>query len=176
MRELGTSHSPYGRFVTMTRRRMTASSASLLLGIALMAGCSSPPPPPKPVITAVQLTLVAGAEVNPDVRGRASPLTVRVYALKSVAAFEGADFFSLFDKDQATLGAELVQREEVLLRPGESRVVEMTLSPDARAIAVMAAFRDLDRARWREVRALDVGKPLNATVRLGARQIGIEPK
>ena len=174
MRELGTSHSPYGPVVTMTRRRAAASAAGLLLGVALLAGCASPPP--KPVLMAVQLTLVAGADVNPDVRGRASPITVRVYALKTTQAFESADFFSLFDKDQATLGAELVQREEVLLRPGERRTVEMTLAPDAKAIAVMAAFRDLDRARWREVRALDVGKPLNATVRLGARLIGIEPK
>lgn len=177
MREPGTSHSPYGRVVTLMRRRAVASSVGLLLGIALLTGCSSPPPPsPKPVVTAVQLTLVAGVDVNPDVRGRASPLTVRVYALKNVTDFEGADFFSLFDKDQATLGAELVQREEVLLRPGESRTVDMTLPPDAKAIAVMAAYRDLDRARWREVRALDVGKPLNATIRFGARHIAIEPR
>ena len=174
MRELGTSHSPYGHVVTMTRRRTAASVAGLLLGVALLAGCASTPP--KPVVTRVLLTLMAGADVNPDVHGRASPVTVRIYALKTTNAFESADFFSLFDKDQVTLGTELVQREEVLLRPEESRTVEMTLAPDAKAIAMMAAFRDLDRARWREVRALDVGKPLNATVRFGARHIGVELK
>ena len=127
------------------------------------------------MVTPVALNLVAGPDANPDARGRASPLTVRVYALKTPAPFEAADFFSLFEKDQATLGGELVQREEMLLRPGESRKLAMTLSADVKALAFMAAFRDLDRARWREVRMLDVGKPHDLTVTFGARQISVQP-
>ena len=140
-----------------------------LAAFTLMAGCAS-----KPVVTPVALTLTAAADANPDARGRASPLTVRVYALKSPGPFEAADFFSLFDKDQATLGAELVQREELLLRPGESRKLDMTLPPDAKAIGVLAAYRDLDRSRWREVRTLEVGKPQALTVNLGAREVRID--
>jgi type VI secretion system protein VasD len=101
---------------------------------------------------------------------------VRVYALKTSGAFESADFFSLFEKDQATLGAEMAQREELLLRPGDSRKLEMTLAADVKAIGVMAAYRDLDRARWREVRVVEPGKPLVLTTTFGARQIRIEPK
>ena len=112
------------------------------------------------------MTLVAGADANPDARGRASPLTVRVYALKTSGAFESADFFSLFEKDQATLGAEMVQREEMLLRPGDSKKLEMTLAADIKAIGVMAAYRDLDRARWREVRVVEPGKALVLTTDL----------
>jgi type VI secretion system protein VasD len=170
MRTLGTHHSSYeGLPVSASRRRVAA------LGLAaaglLIAGCAS-----KPVVTPVSITLVAGADANPDARGRASPLTVRVYALKSPGPFEAADFFSLFEKDQATLGAELVQREEVLLRPGESRKLDLTLPADAKAIAVMAAFRDLDRARWREVRAVTPGQPQTLNVSFGARQIRIDAK
>ena len=156
MRVPGTRRSPYGRLHCSWR--------------LALAGCASH----KPVVTPVAMTVVAGADANPDARGRASPLTVRVYALKSPGPFEGADFFSLFEKDTATLGAELVQREELLLRPGDSKKLEMTLAADAKAIGVMAAFRDLDRARWREVRAVEPGKPLTLTVTLGARQIQID--
>jgi type VI secretion system protein VasD len=147
----------------------------MLLAIAFAAGCSSPPPPPppKPVVTPISMTLAAGADANPDARGRASPLTVRVYALKASGAFEAADFFSLFEKDQATLGAEMAQREELLLRPGDSKKLEMTLAADIKAIGVMAAYRDLDRARWREVRAIEPGKPLLVGVNFGARQIQV---
>ena len=145
----------------------------MLLALAFAAGCSSPPPPPKPVVTPIAMTLAAGADANPDARGRASPLTVRVYALKTSGAFEAADFFSLFEKDQATLGAEMAQREELLLRPGDSKKIEMTLAADIKAIGVMAAYRDLDRARWREVRAIEPGKPLLVGVNFGARQIQI---
>lgn len=157
-----------------TRRLSYGLGLLLLLLGALVAGCAKPPPPP--VVTRVALTLTAGADANPDARGRASPLTARVYALKTSGAFEAADFFSLFEKDQATLGAEMVQREEFLLRPGDSKKLEMTLAPDVKALGVMAAFRDLDRARWREVRVLEVGKPVTLEVTFGARQIRIESK
>ncbi|MDR6887739.1 MULTISPECIES: type VI secretion system lipoprotein TssJ [Variovorax] len=170
MRTLGTHHSSYGRSPAAVSRRLALASGLVLTGM-LVAGCA-----PKPVVTTVSITLVAGADANPDARGRASPLTVRVYALKSPGPFEGADFFSLFEKDQATLGAELVQREEMLLRPGETRKVDLTLPPDAKAIGVMAAFRDLDRARWREVRPVQTGKAQAMTVTFGARQIRVESK
>jgi type VI secretion system protein VasD len=174
MRELGTRHSPYGRIRGVDLGRVPAGLGLLLAGV-LLAACAAKPPPP-PIVTPVAMTLVAGADANPDARGRASPLTVRVYALKTSGAFEAADFFSLFEKDQATLGAEMVQREEVLLRPGDSRKLEMTLAADVKAIGVMAAFRDLERARWREVRVVEPGKALNWNVGFGARQIRIEAK
>ena len=146
----------------------------LSLLCVLLVSCASKPPPP--VMTPVVITLVGGADINPDARGRASPLTARVFALKTTGAFESADFFSLFEKDQATLGAEMVQREELLLRPGDSKKLEMTLAPDVKAIAVMAAYRDLDRARWREVRVLEVGKVNIYKLTFGARQIAIEAR
>lgn len=168
MQDTGTSHSPYGRCIPRIGRR-----AALLLGLALVAA-SCGAPPPKPVVTNVSLNIVAAKDANPDARGRASPLTVRVYVLKAPGPFEGADFFSLYDKDQATLGAEMVKREELLINPGESRKLEFTLEPDAKNIAVLAAYRDLERARWRDLKPLEVGKPNSFNVDLGARQVRIE--
>ncbi len=178
MATLGTHHSSYEGFAgAASRRRAMAFGLAGFTALAatglLLAGCAAPP---KPVVTPVSITLVAGADANPDARGRASPLTVRVYALKSPGPFVGADFFSLFEKDQATLGAELVQREEVLLRPGESKKLDLVLPADAKAIGVMAAFRDLDHAHWREVRAVEPGKGQILTVGFGARLIKIDAK
>ncbi|OUL99154.1 type VI secretion system lipoprotein TssJ [Variovorax sp. JS1663] len=176
MSKPGTRRSPYGRLRNAGRRRLLSGLGLLAAGL-LAAGCAKPPPPPPPpVTTPVAMTLVAGADANPDARGRASPLTVRVYALKTSSAFESADFFSLFEKDQATLGAEMAQREEVLLRPGDSKKLEMVLAADIKAIGVMAAYRDLERARWREVKPVEPGKPLVLTTSFGARQIRIETK
>ncbi|MDP9603845.1 UNVERIFIED_ORG: type VI secretion system protein VasD [Variovorax paradoxus] len=170
MRTLGTHHSSYEGFLGAATRRRIA-----ILGLAgaglLLAGCAA-----KPVVTTVAVTLTAGADANPDARGRASPLTVRVYALKSPGPFEGSDFFSLFEKDQATLGAELVQREEVLLRPGETKKLDFNLPPDAKSMGVMAAYRDLDRARWREVRPVVTGKAQALDVTFGARAMRVDSK
>jgi type VI secretion system protein VasD len=170
MRTLGTHHSSYEGLLGAATRRHIAALGLAAAGL-FIAGCAS-----KPVVTTVAVTLTAGADANPDARGRASPLTVRVYALKSPGPFEGADFFSLFEKDQATLGAELVQREEVLLRPGETKKLDFNLPPDAKSIGVMAAFRDLDRARWREVRPVTTGKAQALDVNLGARAMRIDAK
>lgn len=166
MRDLGTDRLSYDR-----RSFLTWTGAGLL-GAGGLVGCASAP---KPVVTPVSLTLAAGADVNPDARGRASPLAIRVYALKSAAPFESADFFALFEKDQATLGAELVHREEALLRPGESRALKFVLPADAKSLAFLAAYRDLERARWRELRAVQPGQPVNWQVVFGARQIRIDP-
>jgi len=126
------------------------------------------------VVSQVKLSVAAGTDVNPDARNRPSPITVRVYALKSAATFEAADFFSLFEKDAAVLGADVVSREELLMRPGDSKPLEMKLPPEAKALAVFAAYRDLDRARWRAVRVIEVGKAVNLQIKVAARQISIE--
>ena len=144
------------------------ATALMLFSAWMLSACAS-----KPVVTPVTLTVAASVDVNPDSRNRASPILVRVYALKSTGPFDNADFFSLFEKDQATLGAELVQREELLLKPGDSRLLKMTLAADVKAIAVMGAYRDLERARWRAVRPVELGKPLNLTVMFGARQVQV---
>jgi type VI secretion system protein VasD len=147
--------------------------AAVSLAVAL-AGCASPPPPP--IVSSVQLSVAAGADANPDARKRASPVTVRVYALKSSAPFDAADFFSLYEKDTATLGAELVQREEFLLRPGEEKAIPLKFGPEVKAIGVMAAFRDLERARWRAVHVVDIGKSVELKVKLSGSQVSLEQK
>jgi type VI secretion system protein VasD len=149
--------------------------AAVSLALAL-AGCASPPPPPPPIVSSIQLSVAAGADANPDARKRASPVTVRVYALKSSAPFDAADFFSLYEKDTATLGAELVQREEFLLRPGEEKAMPLKFGPEVKAIGVMAAFRDLERARWRAVHVVDIGKSVELKVKLSGSQISLEHK
>jgi len=140
--------------------------------LALAVGCATK----GDVVTKVSLNLMASDDTNPDANGRASPLTVRLYVLKSPSAFISADFFSLYDNDIATLGADLVQREEALLRPGEAKKFDFVLKPDAVAIGVTAAYRDLESAIWRELHVLDVGKQYGLDLLFGARQIQIAPR
>ena len=86
----------------------------LACAVALAVGCGSSPPLLRGAIT-------VEPNVNPDRAGRPSPIVVRVYELKSVAAFNGADFFALFENEQATLSSELIGREEFQLQPAETR-------------------------------------------------------
>lgn len=152
----------------MIRARL--ARALLLAGGAMLAvGCGSSPP------------LLRGAinvdpNVNPDRAGRPSPIVVRVYELKSVAAFNGADFFALFDNEQATLSGELVGREEFQLQPAEKRQYQRQLQPETKFIGVVGAFRDLEQSRWRQaVPVPPKSKPM-ITIGLQARAVTIAVK
>ncbi len=170
-----TVHSSYARhgFMTLTP---THGRWCWLLAVAagtLLTACAAPE---KPVTTPVTLNLVAAPDTNPDVQGRASPLVTRYYVLKAPGAFESADFFALQDKDTATLGADLVQREEFILRPGERRRVQLTLAADVKALGFTGAYRDLSHARWRLSTTLTPGQPVNLTVTFGAQGIALIPR
>jgi type VI secretion system protein VasD len=125
--------------------------------------------PPPPVAFAVEVSATA----NPDATGRASPVVVRLYELKSPVAFESADFFSLFDRESQTLGADLVARDEYQLKPGEQVLLARALRPGARYFAVAVAYRDLERARWRAVQTLPGSAPNGIGVRIDTRNVTV---
>src|SRR3974390_3469030 len=100
------------------------------LACAALIACGSKPPPPPPAPppppppTVVEARFVTTAAPNPDPNGRPLPVVVRVYELKSTAAFDSADFFSLWDKDQGTLGPEMISRDEYSMTPNEEKKFE----------------------------------------------------
>jgi len=123
-----------------------------LLGIAsvayaVLAGCGGAPPPPPPTVAA--LTITASADANPDGSGNGAPVAVRIYQLAGTAAFDQADFFQLYNNDQALLGADLLGRDEVTIAPGASQPLVKEMKSGATAIGVVAAFRDIQHANWR---------------------------
>ena len=136
----------------------------LTVGMAVvLASCASGPPKP----AQVKGTIEASLQANPSASKRPSPLLLRVYELKSAAVFNSADFMSLYQRDQAELAADLVGREEFVLAPGESKGYSKTLSPDTRFLGVMAAYRDIEHARWRSVVPVQPGKKHEITIRAG---------
>lgn len=144
---------------------------SAVIAIAALAGCAGSPKPLPP--TVVQIALSADAGVNPDNRGRASPVVVRVLELKTLAAFNAADFFSLWEREKETLGEDLVAREELLLRPGEEKKLDRKPLPETRHIGVIAAYRDLERAKWRGAYAVVAHQTQTIAVVLDARNVSI---
>ncbi len=135
---------------------------------SVIAGCASAPPPTPTEITGM---LQASAQINPSVSKRPSPLLVRVYELKSATAFNNADFVSLYQRDAAELGAEMVGREEFTVNPGDSRPLTKMGAPETRFVGVFAAFRDLDHAKWRGVVAIQPG--LKQRIVISAEELSI---
>lgn len=132
----------------------------LAASAALAAGCASQPAP-----TMLAGSVVASAGLNPSVSGRPSPLLLRLYELKSDTAFKQADFMSLYQSDQAALGAEMVAREEIMLQPGQTHPLARALDAQTRHLGVVAAYRDLERAVWRATVAVQPGRANRLTIR-----------
>lgn len=141
------------------------AAAMACLAAWFLAGCGSAPKPPKP--TSVVGNIVAAAQLNPTAARQPRPLVVRIYELKSTAAFATADFMSLYQGDQAAIGAEMVSREEMTLQPGQTIPYKKTLSPDTRFIGVVAAYRDLEHATWRTVVAVQPAQEQKLTIQAG---------
>lgn len=152
-------------------RRVQVGLAGLVCAIA--AGCSSPP---KPVVTTVAGSIEASPRLNPSINQRPSPLLMRVYELRTPAAFSNADFMALYQSDQAALATDIVAREEFMLQPGENRAVRKTLAADTRYIGVLGIYRNLEKATWRAVVPVQVGKAQTLTVKAGELAVTVEVK
>jgi len=124
-------------------------------------------------LTKVDLRFVAGGDINPDDSGRPSPLVVRLFELKSIAGFENAKFFSLYHHEKDTLGADLVSSEEIELKPGDVQDIKFALKPESRFIAIMCAYRQLDKASWRMVLPVQLRSKNDMTVLFGKQGVAM---
>jgi type VI secretion system protein VasD len=144
---------------------------TIACGITLLVGCSSGNRAPL-----LQGTIKATPTTNPDLTGRPSPVVVRTYELRALGAFNGADFFSLFERESETLASDLVGREEYDLRPGETRPYKRQLQPDTKFFGVVAAFRDLENSRWRQAVPVPAKREVTLTVGVEARAVTVTVK
>jgi type VI secretion system protein VasD len=120
----------------------------LLLAGAAASLCTAGGQPPPPV---VDLSIAIGPAVNPGIDGRPLPVAVRIYLLTAAGKFEGADVFALLEREQATLGAELIAREELTFPPGSTRQITREADSRTRFLGAAVLFRDIDRARWKAI-------------------------
>ena len=119
------------------------------------------------------MSFFVGSDVNPDMSGRPSPVIVRTYELKSLVAFNGADFFSMFEREKDSIGGDLVARDEWALTPGNNRQVIKNLQKETRYVGVVAAFRDLDRAQWRGATLILPNQTSRVEIRLDRNELNV---
>ncbi|MBU1308101.1 type VI secretion system lipoprotein TssJ [Rheinheimera muenzenbergensis] len=118
------------------------------ISIMVLAGCQAvyatfPP--------STKLHFRVAADINPDFDNRPSPVIIRVYELASKTVFENQDFFALYDNPESILRTDLLKKDELVFEPGQRNEYKMSLQPATKAVAVVAAYRDIEGARWRAV-------------------------
>lgn len=158
----------------MTTRKVSYKGIALLAIAALMlAGCAQERQPDP---TRIDLLLSASPAANPDRNDRPSPVLVRVYELRSAGAFETSDFFALLEQDRGVLGAEMLNRWEFQLAPGETITLDTGFQTDSAYIAVIAAFRDIERAQWRAISAVSPNQVNRLSAMIGQLDVTLQPR
>ncbi len=149
----------------MTLRHCRMMLAGALAAAAAAAGCGKAPPLPPPAAAPPPLTITAPAEAsvkapmtitvasdaNPDRNGRPSQVVLRIYQLRTDAAFTAADLLPLYDEEKRVLGPELISRDEFVLQPSDMRTIDVAVAGETRFIGAIVPFRDDRNAMWRAI-------------------------
>ena len=84
----------------MKYKAATIKNLILLLITVLLVGGAGQIFEDKPAKVVIRIK--TSNDLNPDVQGRASPIVLRIYSLKSADAFNNARFFELYEPGPAT--------------------------------------------------------------------------
>ena len=135
---------------------------------------NKPAVPIMPAPTRVAVTIKAGQDVNPDAQGHGSPLELRLYELRGASTFQSADFFAIYEKDQATLGADMAAKKDLVIQPGDKKVLMLEPAAGTQYVGVFAAYRQLDNARWRAVTPIVAQRTGVVEIKLDGTRMSLE--
>ena len=172
------SRSPYFRTISAERpgilrvhslTRRTVWQGLAVTAAVFAAGCARGPKP-----TPIGVTLNADAGINPNDEGKASPVVVRLYELKGLKAFNNATFFDIMDDETKALGAELIASREYEMTPGQEQKYDRDVSAEATHLGVVAGFRNIQSAKWRDSIELKQEKQNDFVIFLTSQSVRIE--
>lgn len=106
-------------------------------------------------------------DINPDENHTPSPLFIRLYELSSDKAFKQADFLSLYERDEALLGKDLLARQELArILPGTNREERFVVNSETRYVALFAEFFQFKNAKYSLVFPVTSHNVIENTVRI----------
>ena len=129
-----------------------------------------------PSTSHIDLQITASSELNPNKEGRPSPLVVRMYELNTQDEFNNGDFFTIFDNETKVLGKSMLAKDEMEFKPGEKRHIERATNPQTHFLGIIAAYRDIDNARWRAVAVIPEKSHSKFNLNLGPLGITLTPR
>lgn len=98
-----------------------------------------------------KIDIAASDDVNPDGKGDASPIQLKIYELSSRSTFDNLDFERAYNNAKTLLSDELVSEAVITLQPNESIRHTIALNKNTRFVAIIAGFINIDSARWKHV-------------------------
>lgn len=148
-----------------TRRFFLTALAALPL-----ADCASMAPKTTPL----KFFISIDKGVNPDEQGNPYPIVIRIYELKNSTQFSQLSYFELTDADVTKLGADLVGKREVEMKPGDTQSFDRETPIETHYIGVIAGFRNIDNAQWRTVAEIKPEKGNQIVIKVTAYSVSVQ--
>lgn len=102
--------------------------------------------------TDLQIEFVVDTDINPDESGKASPLFIRMYELKTSKSMKRADFIDIYERDKELLGEDLVAVHKLKrFKPGENRTEHYVLDKKANYVAYYAEFLNFKDSKYKVI-------------------------
>lgn len=99
----------------------------------------------------VKVNIAASSRVNPDAKGRAHPVRLKVYQLTNKHSFVNASYHDLVTRDFLVLGDALVRSTEVVIKPGQSSKLALDQNIAGRYVGIVAMFNQPHGENWRVI-------------------------
>jgi type VI secretion system protein VasD len=129
--------------------------------------------------TDLQVDFAVDPDINPDEMGKASPLFIRMYELKTPKMMKQADFIRIYENDKEVLGADFVAVHRLRrFKPGESRTERYVLDKQTRYVAFFAEFLKFKDAKYKVIVPVVANNVIqtSATARVTGNEISIETR
>jgi len=116
----------------------------------------------------LSLRLSAGDELNTTTTGVSMSMVAKIYVLRSSERFGSLSYEQIgaAESDMLLFGEDLISVRELVLIPGKSYDVKLSVPGDATALAVVGMYRAPYANRWRI--AFDAQKSLSSGIVVGA--------
>ncbi|MFZ4835565.1 type VI secretion system lipoprotein TssJ [Rouxiella sp. Mn2063] len=128
----------------------------IMLTVLMLSACGSQTNSAQVDTSAMRAVIVTAEDVNPNTNGQPAPINVYIYELKSVDNFKNSDFFTISGGDDPLVNNDIAKMNEFILRPGESKNLDIKPGADTIAIGVVAAYREINKSDWNKVYMLPV--------------------
>ncbi len=157
----------------ISKKPLTRFNIKSLITITLAiitGGCASSSPPK------LEANIQSVSFLNPNIYNQASPVVINIYQLKAPTTFQQANFFALYNNPTTTLATDLLDKRDIEIRPQQKQSIYILMSPTTNYIGVLAAFRDPDKAQWRQVIQVKPGKNIDLQINVATQSIAIKVK
>ena len=131
------------------RTLFSCSTLFVALTLVLLSGCASTP---APSAVSVEGSISASNVLNPDRKGGYRPVNIKVFYLKSPEGFGEASFTDLYKYPDAALGGNILDLRSQQVLPGQNIELKEEIPLGLKYIGVIAAFRNLDEASWKDIK------------------------